>query len=257
MPVMLDTAVANGPYTISVSAAACPVAPANDACSGAIALTAGVDCIGTPFTTMGATQDMEPIECGGYTSTNANDVFFTFVATATDMTVGVTGFNQADPMVELFEGSCASPSSLACADATFPQSAGQTTSEQLIQSGLTVGTTYIVRVYDWGHTSPEHNFEICVTEGSGNNIGIEENPETSFSLYPNPGTGIFSLSYSGSNGLANIEVMDVAGRVAHSVRERVSKGSVLPLELSAMSAGNYSVRLTVNGVRTEQRLMVK
>lgn len=29
------------------------------------------------------------------------------------------------------------------------------------------------------------------------------------------------------------------------------------LDLTGLSAGNYNVRLTVNGVRTEQRLMVK
>jgi Secretion system C-terminal sorting domain len=252
-----------GPYTINVSATACeppPPAPANDECEAAIPLTPGTSCVGTPFTTNGATQTLDPIECADFTSANAFDVFFSFTATAETMTIGVIGFNEADAMVELFEGACGSLTSLACADATFPQTIevdGEVTTEELVQTGLTIGTTYTVRVYDWGHNSPEHNFEICVVEGEGSGIGMEENTVAEFVLFPNPGTGVFNLQYTGQSGLANIEVMDVTGRIVYNEQARVNNGTILDLDLTGMSTGSYNVRLTVGGVRTEQRLMVK
>jgi len=260
LPVLLDdSASAVGPYTIVLSATACATPPTNDGCAGTIVLTASTTCIGTPFTTAGATQDLDPIECNGWTSSNANDVYFSFVATATEMTVGVVGSDYSDAVIELFEGACGSLNSLGCADDTYPTTSPDVpvAAEQLIHSGFTVGTTYIVRVYDYAHASTGHNFEICVTEGAGNNIGIEENTPVSFSLYPNPGTGVFNLNYSGASGLANIEVMDVTGRTVRSERVRVTNGAVLPLDLGGVATGNYNVRLTVNGTRTEQRLMVK
>lgn len=256
IPVLVDTS-ATGPYTITVSATACASAPANDDCASATSLTAGTTCVATSFTTAGADQTLDTIPCAGFTSPIARDVFFSFVATSTTMTVGVTGYNAADPVIELFDGSCASLNSLGCADATFPQSADEQTSEELIYDAFTVGQTYFVRVFDWGHASLEHNFDICVVQGSGSGIGMEEYTTSAFSLYPNPGTGVFNLQYSGKNGLANIEVFDVTGRIVYNTQAQVATGSTSSMDLTGLVAGNYNVRLTVGDVRTEQRLMVK
>lgn len=246
-----------GPYTINLIADACASAPANDECDGAIALTSTAVCNPIPFLTTGATSTMDAIECDGFTSPESNDVWFSFVATDVDQTIAVQGFNESDPFVELFEGTCAGLTSLACQDTTFPQSAGENTSEQLIYSGLTVGTTYFVRVYDYGHASPDHSFEICVTEGLGNNIGIEEATADTWNLFPNPGTGVFNLQYIGASGRGTIEVFDVSGRSVYNQQTQLNNGTVRTLDLTGVAPGNYNVRLTMNGARTEQRLMVK
>jgi hypothetical protein len=129
--------------------------------------------------------------------------------------------------------------------------------ENLNSTALTVGTTYTVRVYDWGHTSPDHNFEICVVEGTGSSIGIAEHQAADFTIYPNPGTGMFNLQYAGLGGKATVEVTDVTGRIIRTKQANVVNGTLLGLDLTGVSPGNYNVRLTVDGVRTEQRLMVK
>ena len=259
LPVLNDAAApAVGPYTILVSAVACPSAPANDECAAAISLTSTTICSATPFSTNGATQTLAPIECGGFTSGNANDVFFSFVATSNDQTIGVAGYNAADAMIELFSGSCGSLVSLGCADATYPLAADETTIEQLIQGGLTVGTTYYVRVYDWGHASAAHNFDICVTEGSGNNVGIHENSSASaFSVFPNPAEGLFNVQYLGTNGAATIQVLDLTGRLVYNWKGQFSNGAIRTIDLSGMAQGNYVAHFTVGGVRTTERLMVK
>ncbi|MFN9326343.1 MAG: T9SS type A sorting domain-containing protein [Flavobacteriales bacterium] len=258
IPVRGEPATA-GPYTLTINATACPLPPAYDDCATAIDLVSGATCAPTPFSTLGATQSLAPITCADFTSSNAFDAWFSFECTNATQTIGVVGFNAADAVVELFSGpGCDALTSLACADATFPMSATETTTEQLTQSGLTVGTTYFVRVYDYGHGSDEHNFEICVTEGAGSTIGINENEASlAFHVYPNPGSGLFNLEYTGENGAAAIQVMDVTGRVVHSWYGQVSANGVQTIDLTGMAAGNYTAQFTMNGVRTAQRLVVK
>jgi Secretion system C-terminal sorting domain len=249
---------AEGPYTITVAATQCASPPGNDECENAMVLISNATCIQVGFTTDNATETLPAIECDGFTSAISNDVWFSFVATSTDQTIGVVGFNEADAMIELFSGACGALNSLQCEDLTFPQAAGENTTELLTEGGLTVGQTYYVRVYDWGHASPEHNFEICVTEGAGANIGIGElTGADAWSIYPNPTDGTFNLSYAGTNGAATVEVFDVTGRMVYNDRTALANGSVLNVEIGSLSAGNYNVRLTVNGERSEQRLMVK
>lgn len=259
LPVLLDEVnAAIGPYTINLSTVACPNAPDNDECAGAISLNSNVNCVVSYFNTTGATQTLAPILCEGFTSPNANDVWFSFTATNASHTIGVGGFDDADAMVELFSGTCASPVSMQCADLNYPQTADlEYTTESLVATGLSVGATYYIRVYDFAHASPTHAFEICITEGEGVNIGIEENNASDWSLYPNPGTGVFTIQYVGTSGLGNIEVMDVTGRVMYNTQVQLATGSTHSMDLSGVAAGNYTVRITNNGVRTEQRLVVK
>src|SRR5436190_14369749 len=132
IPVLVE-AGSEGPYTMTVSAAACPAGPANDECDGAMVLTSGTTCVTTPFNTIGATETLPAILCGGFTSGNALDVWFSFVATATTQTIGVLGWAGADAMVELFSGTCAAPVSMACADATYPPTGVEDSAEQLVQ----------------------------------------------------------------------------------------------------------------------------
>ena len=113
-----------------------------------------------------------------------------------------------------------------------------------------------MRVYDWGHLSDGHSFVICVTEGSGNPIGMEElSRGADWSIYPNPGSGVFNLQYTGAGTTGTIDVIDVTGRVVYT--ERTSLSTNHTMDLGGLSAGNYTVRLTVGDARTEQRLMVK
>lgn len=258
VPVRGEPATA-GPYTITVNATACPLAPANDECAGAISLTSGTSCSPTGFTTLGATQSLAPILCGGFTSPNAFDVWFSFVCTNETQTIGVVGLLGADATVELLSGAdCASLTALACADATFPMNATETTTEQLTQSGLMVGTTYYVRVYDYGHGSDDHNFEICVTEGSGSTIGIAERElANAISVFPNPSTGLFNVAYLGENATTTIDVVDVTGRVVYTWSGALSTNGVHTMDLSAVAAGNYTAQFTVNGVRAAHRVVIQ
>lgn len=257
VPVLVEDG-STGPYVMTITADACAAPPANDNCAGAISLTSSANCNAVGFTTAGASETITAVTCEGFTSPIANDVWFSFVCTSTEQTIGVVGTNAADAVIELFSGTCNNLTSLACADGTFPQTADETTVEQLDQAGLSVGTTYYFRVFDWGHASAAHNFSACVTEGSGNNVGIAEHGNANAAaIYPNPSTGSFNLSYSGVDGTATIEVLDVTGRRVYNEQAQMTAGSTYVLNLGNVAAGQYNLRLTVNGQRSLQSLMVR
>ncbi|MEO8587965.1 MAG: T9SS type A sorting domain-containing protein [Flavobacteriales bacterium] len=264
LPVLMDLAApAVGPYTILVSAVACiapPDPPANDDCANAIPIDVDTWCNFQYFTGAGGTESLPAITCNTFTGDAGDDVWFSFVATATDIAIGAQGADDGDgnpntgydAVIELFSGACGAGTSLGCADATLGNEP-----EEIAATGLTVGATYYVRVYDWyANPWPNHTFGFCVVEGGGINIGMEEHSNVAdWSIFPNPGTGVFNLQYSGANELATIDVIDVTGRVVYT--ERTSLGTNHTMDLSGLSTGNYGVRLTMNGVSTEQRLMVQ
>lgn len=141
----------------------CATPPVNDNCAGAVSLTEGAIGVCTPTAgTVNYATQSAPISTCGPAATTHNDVWYSFVATAANTTVSVTGNANMDAVVELMSGACGAPVSMQCQDATF---SGGT--EQFTYSGLTVGNTYFVRVYDYYGAPPVNGaFTICVYEAA-------------------------------------------------------------------------------------------
>lgn len=139
----------------------CAIPPANDNCAGAIPLTVGGPgiCNPTAGTVSGATGSLPASGCTG---TSDDDVWYSFVATNTQQIIQVTGSASMDGVIELLSGACGALTSVQCRDATL---IGGT--EILNYTGLTVGNTYYVRVYDWYAAPPtDGTFSICIYENS-------------------------------------------------------------------------------------------
>jgi hypothetical protein len=130
-------------------------APSNDNCAGAILLTCGSTCTQTAGSTACATQTI-----AGCLGTANDDVWYKFVATHTTEYINVTASPSFDPVVQLFSGAC-NGTSIWCNDASFTTgSAGSA-----VATGLTVGSTYLIRVYDYGSGVPTTtSFSICITD---------------------------------------------------------------------------------------------
>lgn len=124
--------------------------PSNDDCPNAIALTMnGPICVTTTSSyTENATQSM-----AGCTGTADDDVWFSFVATATTHDLSLLNAQGTTDLVhEVFSGTCGSLTSISCSDPNTST-----------VSGLTVGDTYYVRVYTYSSTGTNTGFEICIT----------------------------------------------------------------------------------------------
>lgn len=131
----------------------------NDDCSGAVALSVSPSTVCTTSqsgTTVGATQSIPAITCGGFSGNADDDVWYSFVATSTTHTITVTQGTLADPVIDLRSGAC-NGTSIDCSDSTIG------TPEILTANGLTIGNTYYIRVYSYSGATAQGTFDICVT----------------------------------------------------------------------------------------------
>ena len=255
LPVMLDTdplTLAEGPYTIEVTAEACVPGPANNECTGAIALDVDLFCDPVTGDINNATNSIPAITCNQFLGDANDDVWYSFIATGPNQVITVTGSDSLDAVIELLVGGCVDGESLACADATVE---GGT--EEIVVGSLIEGTTYYVRVYDFYSGFPETTtFDICITGEIGSSVQPVD--QQVFSIRPNPSEGIFTIDLFEVGGALDIDLLDVAGRLVHAERTNVNAGSSHTLDLAGrVPAGMYTVRLSGAGFRSEQRLMVR
>jgi len=85
----------------------------------------------------------------------------------------------------------------------------------------------------------------------GDNVGIEDNLESSFTLQPNPSTGIFHIQITDMSGVVNYRVLDATGRL---ITENVFQGSAT-VDLSNQPTGVYSVLVTTERGTAVKRLV--
>ncbi len=124
--------------------------PANDECANAVALSNAPGCNSTSGSVLGATQSLPPGSCS---STSANDVWYSFVASSSIYSVSTT--SSFDAVIEAFSGSCGSLSSVNCVDDV---AAG---TETLNLTTLTPGQTYYIRVSPYNGVAGNGDFSLC------------------------------------------------------------------------------------------------
>ncbi|MCU7613259.1 T9SS type A sorting domain-containing protein [Chryseobacterium sp. GMJ5] len=135
-----------------------PAPPLNNECANAVTLTVNPD-LNCGMVTAGYTLDatdsgISPNPCYGNPD---DDVWYKFIATATshkislNSIVSVGSDENEDMYFQVFSGTCGSLVNVLCSD---PSSA--------VISGLTIGTTYYVRVYSYDGTGSNQSFTICI-----------------------------------------------------------------------------------------------
>ena len=161
----------NGDFEICVTHTQ-STTPPNDNCNNAITLQSHTSCQYTNGTVDGATSDNSwaRISCDTYNGSNTPleaDVFYKFTAVSSSHTIYVNPLHDMDPVVGLYSGSdCYHLTEIDCADS----GGGSGQSETIQATGLSVGQTYWIRIYDWGYLPPSNgDFEICVTHTNTSN----------------------------------------------------------------------------------------
>jgi hypothetical protein len=129
-----------------------PPPPSNDNCSGAISLTPATSCSNTTGTIISATASTG-LPAGCESVGTHYDVWYSFSAVKTYEIISISslGSNFTNPEIQVYSGTCGSLTSLQCG----------TTS--MTATGLTIGTTYYVRVSNVGTSIITNgDFSICV-----------------------------------------------------------------------------------------------
>lgn len=130
--------------------------PANDECEGATMASNPVNFCGV-FNNTGGSPSNLTTNC--FTG-NGDDVWFTFVAEATEVNISVIGRNTSssftllNPVAELFRGTCGSLQGVTC------QAGNANNSIELVRGALQVGEQYYVRV--WGSGGTVGTFQFCI-----------------------------------------------------------------------------------------------
>ncbi|HTL09885.1 MAG TPA: T9SS type A sorting domain-containing protein, partial [Chitinophagaceae bacterium] len=146
-----------------------PLPPANDNCSGAINLNSAATCTNTSGTLLNSTPTSGvPGDCG---NSGSPEVWYSFVANSKYPFITLSSLGAqltaASPRVQLLSGSCGSFTSLFCSTAT-------TLNTYLLTggTGLTIGSTYYVRIYTNSSTmaGTGWSFNICITDPASPNI---------------------------------------------------------------------------------------
>lgn len=88
-------------------------------------------------------------------------------------------------------------------------------------------------------------------------VGIAESaPQLSLKLYPNPARDLVTVEVAGAERIERVRVLDVMGRVVRVLAE-AELGSVVPLDVSNLSAGYYFVEVEAAGGRGSLGLVVE
>lgn len=191
----------------------------NDDCANATVISPTLtNCSFQAGSSANASQSIATCSIGG----NADDdVWYTFTANSTNMTVTVDPTAGYDAVIELFSGSCAGLTSIQCEDVN-----GLNGDEVLNNSSLVNGNTYFFRVYHYGNGSGTSTFNVCVTglAPPTNNTPCAAyalpvvDPSCNFDIYTNFGsTGSGVATPSGCGGSAPFDGGYLGGDVWFSV----------------------------------------
>lgn len=125
-----------------------------------------------------------------------------------------------------------------------------------------VAGTYIIGIAEQGacysttNGDVEHGFPTLTCDGT---VGIENVAKASFSVYPNPSNGNFTIGNISESGNYVIEIMDITGRVVHAQENAISATSEIKLNLTQVVPGVYVVRMTNTNTKAQatQRIVME
>ena len=87
-------------------------------------------------------------------------------------------------------------------------------------------------------------------------VGIAENAGGTYSVYPNPNNGTFTIAFEAEMNNVIVEMLDVAGNLVLSEQYDVKAGDQKQINVTGTASGIYVLRMTTaNGVST-QRIII-
>ena len=232
------------------------ISPANDNCSTAELLTPNTTCVNTPgdiaYTTA---SGVAAPTCDPFASPALQDVWYKFTATAASHVITLSPSTDFDPVLSVYN-SCTS-GEIECAD-----NGGPGVSESITTTGLTIGSTYYIRTYDYGSIGPATTtFDICITGPNLSTSSVEIDVATVFDIYPNPfdGSILYGKFVNTDTDIRslNISVYDILGRSVFEKVVRVEAGSFSLSFPEMLKPGIYLMVGNNNALRYRKRIVVE
>ncbi len=223
------------------AASLCPICavdpPANDECTGAVAIFNG----DTGYSTAGATTSGPPLDgsCDkGFGLAFVQDIWFSYTATCTDVVnFSTCGQVNYDSRLAIYSGTCANLSLVACND-DGPGCPGFSSS---MDANLVSGTTYLLRVGGFGGNG-SGTISINCGGGGGGPANNECADATELSLGSNPFSTILA---TGSTVLPAECVSFASATIFNDVWYTYTATGDGTTTVSTCDSANFDTRLAV------------
>lgn len=216
-----------------------PPPPANDECTGAIALTIGQNFNSNVVTASNISATSNGVStCVTTASNNVNNVWFSVVVPPTGSvtieTGAVTGSLFTDSIMEVYSGACGAFTSLGCNDDI--SSANDNRFSKVSVTGQTPGSTIYVSIWRYG-TKPDGDFKISAYDATmaTSDAAVVKND---IKVYPNPFTDVVNIS--DVTKVQSVSIIDLAGRVVKTIEKPSSA-----LQLGDLKQGMYLMVLNM------------
>ncbi|GLB49722.1 T9SS type A sorting domain-containing protein [Neptunitalea lumnitzerae] len=223
-----------------------PAPPANDDCDGAFTLTVEeniatlADATQIPGTIASATNSGITAPTG----TANDDVWFSFVATTTDITIDVT--DDFDGVIELFSGDCNGLTSIENDDYTYA-----TGNPRISRNDFVVGQTYYVRVYNYSSTTTTAP-DFTIALWTSNSLSLDSFTDNQFTYFPNPVNNVLNLKAENT-----IEAVNVYNLIGQKVLNVTPGANNYELDMTAVVPGTYFVNVIINNTSKTIKIVKK
>ncbi|MBL0129222.1 MAG: T9SS type A sorting domain-containing protein [Flavobacteriales bacterium] len=266
LPVLMDPAMAIGPYSIDVSATAC--ASPGDYCEAGAASTQFEKISNVTFADLNNTSS-SAAGFEDFTSQTASVV----AGVSYPISVTIAAGYATDQVLAWIDWDHSSTFDAGELMFSSPTGIGPHTGMVAVPLTALAGTTRMrVRLHDTYvgvdyqntpnatpcDTSTYGQVEDYTVDMIGIITGANELNASGWAVFPNPSNGDFTIRYAGVEGMVTMDVLDMTGRVVYNNRRSVSADSVLPLQLAGrLATGTYLLRLTSAERTYEQRIVVR
>ena len=232
-----------GTFTISLNSPNV-TPPANDDCSGAVALVPGGDfaageVIGSNVWAS-ASQNADPsIPAPGCASYAGGDVWYSAVVPPSgsltfEVNTDTNGIT--DGAGAVYSGSCGALVLVSCNDS----SSNDPEDQPLISvTGRTAGETLYFRVWEFGNNE-FGTFKVSAYDAS---LSSDSFDLKGFKAYPNPVKDVFKVSY-----IKEISSVSVHNLLGQEIINQKVNALASEINMSALSRGTYLVKVTVDGL---------
>jgi len=269
LPVMYDAADANGPYSIDVTAVACP--PVEPYCTNVINFTQNVEPIcsvqfagidntscGTlncgpaleDFTSLPPAQVVAGQSYSLSVTGNTDGDYNNYISVFFDWDQDGT-FETSQEVGSIVNSAC-SPAISTTID--VPETAAEGTTRMRIIKDWASSAVYPsdpCGTYDYGQAE---DYLVNVTIPTGVNAATG----AAWNVFPNPNNGDFTITSGNESGKVLVEVLDLTGRQVHAEQRYMVRGEQTTFNMAnRLAAGTYVLRLTSEAGRHEQRIVVR
>ncbi len=89
-------------------------------------------------------------------------------------------------------------------------------------------------------------------------LGVAQYSAQLYTIYPNPGDGVFNLTVGKSSAEMSINVIDLTGRIVLTLKENnCAAGSTRSIDLSQVESGTYVMLIESDGILSTEKVVIQ